>query len=131
VQARELNVGAIVIILLVACSKPALVNAGDIPGMYVLTYNNQIDSLQIISGGEYQHRRWNNTVPAVSESGHWALSNKEKRPAVEFANFTALSIRPGAESLRGFWLTTIGRDRTGRVILEVNPDLGLNYRRTN
>jgi hypothetical protein len=96
--------------------------------VYVLNSDAETDTLQIFSGGKYQHTRWNKSGGQLRESGDWVLAFHPDGPAVEFTQFTGIQVFPKSAG-RGVWLSLLGRDRSGHVTLDVNSDLGLHFTR--
>jgi hypothetical protein len=115
------------IVVVLSC-KTEPVQPAEVPGVYVLNSNAETDTLQILSGGKYEHTRRNKNGVQLRESGDWVLAFHPDGPAVEFTQFTAVQVFPRSPS-RGVWLSLLGRDRSGHVTLDVNSDLGLHFTR--
>jgi len=131
--ARSVPFFFLVLVSALACSSSAPVTENDLPGLYVVRTGRVTDSLQLEATGQFQHRLWDDTGLAISETGNWVASHfPDGDKSVEFHGMSPFAARPAPHAPRpGWWLTRVGRDRNGRVTFLLNRDLNLVYTRTD
>jgi hypothetical protein len=92
----------------------------------VLESANEKDTLEILPNGQYRHTQLREHAESFSEAGTWSFAQRPEGPAVQFSKFTPVQL-PYTPTGRGWWLALLARDRSGRVTLGVNSDLGLSF----
>jgi hypothetical protein len=123
-----MRVTALLLAAILLSCKAEPVTRAEVPGLYVLESGGVTDTIQILPGGDYQHTRWDKNRRILNESGSWATAMHPDGPAIEFSRFTTFQ-PPAGPAVRGFWLSLVGRDHKGRITLDVNSDLDLNFTR--
>lgn len=114
-----------------SCTDKAIVR-DEIPGIYVLSTRDAIDTLAVRSNGTYIHRGYVDGTLVASDSSRWAFPSGSSTAGdgrIEFQDFLMVAARPQRSYTRAWWLAHVERNGHGVVRIIVNRDKALYYSR--
>ena len=118
-------------VILASCSVPASLDW--VPGTYVMNRGRAADTLVVRANHSYERRYAMPGAAAVIDHGAWSVDTIEEHRYVTFEPFVARwkaeTDPTGTAPTSGFWPVQPERTMTGAIVLNVNSDLGWEYRR--
>ena len=105
----------------------------ELPGVYVLQDKGKVDSINVKADGTFEHEVWAGRQQLLSERGRWQKDQyPDGSPDIEFHEFRLIAPPYAKLPMRaGMWAAPLQRDWRGRIILVVNPDVHLYYRKAD
>lgn len=121
----------LLLVLAGACTRPGA--AEDAPGTYVLDLRGAADTLWLHRDGRYAHVYAARGAAPLASAGTWEFEVLMDRPSATLSRFpyrdpVTHAVHPGRP---GTWPAFIERTLTGAVVLPVNPDVAVRYRRVS
>jgi hypothetical protein len=120
------------LLLVAAVGACGMVSRQDVPGVYQLNQGKTKDVIVLRPDGTWIHSVTPPGRPTERESGRWEWEQEDGTPVVTFRGFQHLwrrELAPNSPVVKGIWSVGVQRTPLGEIVLPVDDDIALAYRR--